>query len=147
MRGAGIFGLRPNQILYRISPVSIGIDNYEFIQDSSDCSRLPSISSGWELRCLRFKQFVERGKSIKTNKVIENLIYPISNEIKIYYAYDEELNEKNINLLDTLEIPLSKLPLKNQTINVSMKFSNYINISVVDVETKQGNWKIIYYPS
>ena len=78
---------------------------------------------------------------------MESIIYPISREINIFYAYDEELNENSKNILDSLEIPPSDLSIKNRTISVSIKFSNYINITVFDKESNKGNWKVLYYPS
>ena len=146
MKGAAIFGLRPNQILYRISPVTIGVDNYEFINENDECEKLYKNDDG-DIQCLRYKKFIERGNSIKTNEILKYIIYPLNEEISIFYAYDEELNENDKNLLETIEIPPSELPLKNRTITVSMKFSNYINITVMDEESYKSNWKIIYYPS
>ena len=146
MKGAAIFGLRPNQILYRISPVTIGVDNYEFINENDECEKLYKNDDG-DIQCLRYKKFIERGNSIKTNEILKYIIYPLNDEISIFYSYDEELNENDKNLLETIEIPPSELPLKNRTITVSMKFSNYINITVMDEESYKSNWKIIYYPS
>ena len=146
MKGAVIFGLRPNQILYRISPITIGVDNYEYINQNSKCENQFKDADG-DLRCFKFKKFVERGQSIKTNEIMESIIYPISREINIFYAYDEELNENSKNILDSLEIPSSDLSIKNRTISVSIKFGNYINITVFDKESNKGNWKVLYYPS
>ena len=145
MKGAAIFGLFPNQILYRISPVTIAVNHYIDAKEDDECNDLKD-ENGNSL-CLNYLIFVERGKSVKTNKDIEKIIRPINNTINIYYAFDDEINEKEINILDTLDIPSSDLPLENRTITVSMKFSNYINVTVMDKESEEVNWKIVYYPS
>ena len=159
MKGAAIFGLRPNQILYRISPITIGVDTYDYIDENEECEESFNDKEG-ELRCLNYQIFVERGKSIKTNEIIKFYIYPSTNEINVYYSYEEELNKKNKFRLDqntqnnnelenssSLSIPYNDLPLKNRTISVSMKFSNYLNVTVMDENLNKGNWKIFYYPS
>ena len=158
MKGAAIFGLRPNQILYRISPITIGVDTYEYIDKNEECEESFNDKEG-ELRCLNYQIFVERGKSIKTNEIIKYYINPSSNEINVYYSFDEELNKKNKLRLDqntqnsnelensSLTIPYNDLPMKNRTISVSMKFSNYLNVTVMDEKLNKGNWKIFYYPS
>ena len=146
MKGSAIFGLRPNQILYRISPVTIGVNNYVIINENDQCEITDRDEKG-NLVCLKYKIFVERSKSIKTNQVLEHIINPINDTINIYSSFDDEINENDNNILDSLEIPSSDLPFENRTIIVSMKFSNYINVSVTDQESNKANWKIIYYPS
>ena len=146
MKGAAIFGLRSNQILYRISPVSIGVNNYKKINENEECETTDR-DENENLVCLKYILFVERGKPVKTNEILKYPIKPINETVNIYYAFDEEINEKDANLLDTLEIPPSEMALHNRTISVSMKFSNYINVTVMDEDSKKGNWKIIYYPS
>ena len=46
-----------------------------------------------------------------------------------------------------MEIPYSDLPLKKRKIMVYMKFSNYINITIKDVDSNNENSKVIYYPT
>ena len=146
MRGSAIFGLRPNQILYRISPVTIAVNSYKIINENDECVITDRDENG-NLVCLKYKIFVERAKSIKTNQVFEHIIKPINETVNIYSSFDDEINENDKNILDSLEIPTSALPLQNRTIIVSMRFNNYINVSVTDNESKKTNWKIIYYPS
>ena len=158
MKGAAIFGLRPNQILYRISPITIGVDTYEYIDENEECEEKFTDKDG-DLRCLNYKVFVERGKSIKTNEILTFIIYPSSDVISVFYSFDEDLNKQNSLKFDnnspneedsessTIEIPYSDLPMKNRTISVSMKFSNYLNVTVMDENQNIGKWKIFYYPS
>ena len=146
MRGAAIFGLFPNQILYRISPVLVAVNNYEYDKENDECESLEKDENGNAV-CLKYKIFIERGKSVKTNKIIEKIIKPINETINVYYSFNDEINGKDMNLLDTLDIPPSDLPIKNRTLTVSMRFSNYINITVMDKESEKGIWKIVYYPS
>ena len=146
MKGAAIFGLRPNQILYRISPATIAVNNYEIINEKEECQTLEEDENG-NSRCLKYKVFIARGIAVKTNQIIQYKIKPINETINIYYSFDDEISQKDSNLLGTLEIPPSEISLENRTITVSMKFSNYINVTVMDEDSKKGNWKIIYYPS
>ena len=146
MRGAAIFGLKPKQILSRIIPVTIGVDNYKIIKENDECEISDRNING-DLVCLSYKIFVKKSQPIKTNHDSEpEIIKPINETINIYYSFDDKINEKNKHFLDTIEIPLSELPLENRTISVSMRFSNYINVTVTDKESKDSNSKIIYYP-
>ena len=146
MRGAAIFGINKNQILYRISPVTIGVTNYEIINEDDECEISDRNQNG-NLVCLKYKIFAKRAKSIKNNEIIEHKIKPINETVNIYSSFDNEIKEKNKNFLDAIEIPESDLPFENRTIFVSIRFSNYLNVSVTDDDSKDSNWKIIYYPS
>ena len=149
MKGAAIFGLRPNQILYRFSPVSIGIDNYEYIKKNeidNYCIKTINDSEG-KLRCLKYELFIQRGESVKINSIFQKIIQPISNSINIFYSYDDELNDQNKFGLGEINIPESQIPLVNRTLTLSIKFSNLINVTVLDDDNNKGNWAIFYYPS
>ena len=68
MKGAAIFGLFPNQILYRISPVTIAVNHYIDVKENDDCNDFKD-ENGNSL-CLNYIIFVERGKSVKTNEIL-----------------------------------------------------------------------------
>ena len=147
MRGAAIYGISPNQILYRVSPVSILIDSYEDKQENKECEFKEIEDKNGQLKCLKYIKFIEIFQSIKTGKIIEKLAYPIFDEISIYYTYENELNSDDIHLLNTMEIPYSDLPLKERNIMVKMEFSNYIKVTIEDDNSNDKNSKIIYYPT
>jgi hypothetical protein len=147
MRGAAIYGVAPNQILYRISPVSILVDSYKDKKENEECEFKEKEDKNGQLKCLKYIRFIESFESIKTDKIIEKLVYPIFEEISIYYTYENELNSDEIHLLGTIEIPDSDLPLKERNIMVKMEFSNYIKVTVKDDNSDAENSKIIYYPT
>lgn len=147
MRGAAIYGILPNKILYRVSPVSILIDSYEYKKENKECEFKEYKDENGKLICLKFIRFIKSFQSIKTDDIIKKLTNPIFDEISIYYTYGNELNIDDIHLLDTVEIPYSDLPLKKRKIMVYMKFSNYINVTIKDVDSNNENSKVIYYPT
>jgi len=126
MKGSALFGIKPNQIIKRIMPVSIGI-----LSDDN-----------------KYFTFVKRGESIETNKIIEKQIIPFDNKIPIYYNDEnEEINEDNKIYLDEIEIPFSELPLGDRNITISMKFSSYISVKLKEKGLDEIELKILYYPS
>ena len=148
MRGAAIYGVVPNQILYRISPVSILVDNYEEKKENEECEfEEKKDNENGKLKCLKYKRFIKSFELTKNGKFSEKLVYPISDKINIYYTYKNELNSDYINLLDTMEIPYSDLPLSKRNIFVGMNFSNYINVTIKDNDSKEQKSKVIYYPT
>ena len=146
MRGAAIYGVKPSQILYRISPVSILIDNYEEKKENEECEFEEKKDENGKLKCLKYKRFIKSFQLIKTGETIEKLVYPISDNIGIYYSYKNELNSDYIDLLDKMEIPYSDLPLSKRNIIVMMNFSNYINVTIKDSNSNKQFSKVIYYP-
>ena len=126
MKGAALFGIKPNQIIKRIMPVSIGI----LLDDN------------------KYFTFVKRGESIETNKIIEKKMIPFGDKIQIFYNDEnEEINEDNKKYLGEIEIPLSELPLVDRNITISMKFSSYISVKL-NVKRLEGiEPKILYFPS
>jgi len=147
MRGAAIYGVSPNKILYRVSPVSILIDNYEYKKENKECEFKEYKDENEKIICFKFIRFIKSFQSIKTDDIIGKFTKPLYNIISIYYTYENELNIDDIHLLDTVEIPYSDKPLKERKIKVYMKFSNYINVTIKDVDSNNENSKIIYYPT
>jgi len=148
MRGAAIFGLRPNQLLYRFSPVSIGIANYEYIKDNRNnnyCIQTINDIEG-NLRCLKYELFIQRGESVRISQIFEKVVKPLSNSINVFYSYDGELNDENKEILGEIDIPESSKPLIKRTLTISIKFSNLINAKVIDDDNNE-KMKILYYPS
>ena len=126
MKGAALFGIKPNQIIKRIIPVSIGI----LLDDN------------------KYFTFVKRGESIETNKIIEKQIVPFDNKIQIYYSDEnEEINEENKKYLDEIEIPYSELSLAERTITISMKFSSFISVKLNEKGIDNTDTKMLFFPS
>ena len=124
MRGAALFGKKPNQIIKRIMPVTIGIS----IDENN------------------FYTFVHRGESIETDKIMEKQIIPFGNKIQIYYNNKkEDINEDNKKYLDDIDIPFTDI--SNKRITISMKFSSVITVRVTEIEEDYFEEKILYYPS
>ena len=128
MKGAAIFGLKPNQILYRIIPITIAVETYEKCING-------------EINCKNYKIIVKKDTSIKTNKIIKKEIYPVSELIYFYYSKNKQFSYKK--LLGKLELPINYLPLNKTKVIINIKFSNYISISFSNDEKK---WKIFNYP-
>ena len=126
MKGSALFGIKPNQILKRIMPVSIGIP----LDDKT------------------FFTFVQRSQSVETDKTIEINMIPFEDKIQVYYNNEnEEINEKNKILLDEIEIPSSDDPLSERKITISMTFSSYISVKLSEEGFDEIEPKILYYPS
>ena len=124
MKGAALFGIKPNQIIRRIMPVTIGIS----IDDNN------------------FFTFVHRGESVETDKIIKKQIIPLENRIQIYYSdKKEDINENNKIYLD--DINISFLDISNKYVTISMKFSSIITVKVTEKESDFFEEKILYYPS
>jgi len=147
MRGAAIYGLAPNQILYRVSPVSIMTDNYENKKENEKCEFEEKKDKNGELKCLKYFGFIKIFETFKTGQIIPKIVKPISDEITIYYSDENEINSENIHPLATMEIPYSDLPLKERNIMVIMNFTNYIKVTIRDVDSNKENSEIIYYPN
>ena len=146
-KGSSIFGLKPNQILKRKCPITIGVESYEYINEEEkekECNDVSKDEDGL-LICKKNITFAEIEESIVTNSIIENKIKPLNEEIKIYYRKNKELSNKG-KILKIMQLSPSDLPLKNRTIIVSMKFSNYINITVIDKELNDVKSEVIFYP-
>jgi hypothetical protein len=146
MKGAVLFGQHPNQIIARISPITIGVDSYDYIDSEQECEESFTDEDG-KLRCLNYIRFVKIGDLVETNKDITFEIKPASNVINYYYSFERELNTKNVLKFGNYNIPESDIPLQSRIISVSMKMGNYLNVTVMDKNTNKANWKIFYYPS
>ena len=147
MREAAIYGVAPNQILYRVSPVSIMTDNYENKKENEKCEFEEKKDKNGELKCLKYLGFIKIFETFKTGQIIPKIVKPISDEITIYYSDENEINSENIHPLATMEIPYSDLPLKERNIMVIINFTNYIKVTIRDVDSNKENSEIIYYPN
>ena len=150
MRGAALFGLRPTQIKKRIIPISIAIESYSKKFFKEKCSKENKeenmINEGIE-----YITFFQKEKSAYSDKIVTHIIYPTNPyKIIIYYSNKENIDNSNKRELDYFNIEDNDIPLCNKTIIVSMKFSNYINVTVteesINHEIHRTN-KLISYPT
>ena len=129
MKGAAIFGFRPNQILFRVIPITIGIENYQ----NKEMNNEPLI-------------IVRKEDKIKSTDILNETIYlkPNQKTIDFYYSNSKNLNYGNYKIykkkLGLLEIS-PDLSLENKKINIYMKLSIYISVSF-----DKENWEIFQYP-
>ena len=146
MKGAALFGLNPSQIIKRIIPITIGVYSTREKKDNEDTCYGKYINEKYEIRCHDYLQYVQRRQSIDVNKIIRYKIYPIDEKIIIYYTYEKEINEENKAELGYINIPLSVIPLNQRNFILSMKFSNYINVTLTDETLDSENTVLLSYP-
>ena len=122
MKGAALYGKKPNQIKSRIMPVSIGIS----LDDN------------------KFYTFVKRGESVDVTKKKSTDIQLTGDSILFYYNYkSKDIDDKNKYFLDEIKLPyIDSEDKRNMTLYI--QFSSYITVEIKenDIETK----KILYYP-
>ena len=145
MKGAALFRLNPSQIIKRIIPITIGVYSTREKKDNEDTCYGKYIDEKYE-RCHDYLQFVQRRQSIDVNKIIRYKIYPIDEKIIIYYTYEKEINEENKVELGYINIPVSVIPINQRSFILSMKFSNYINVTLTDETLDSENTVLLSYP-
>lgn len=147
MKGAAIFGLMPDKLLFRVSPVTIVIEIYEK-KDGQCLNQI--INDDNEILCSTNKTFIKMGETFKNNDIISYKIIPWSRKklkINIYSTFEKVLSLNNGKKIGEIEYELNELksPLKNIYIEISMKFSNYITVSIIDSKNNYNSY-ILFYP-
>ena len=89
---------------------------------------------------------MKRGESIKINEIREYSIHPLNEKIVIYYSYGDDITDDNKLELGFINSPINKLPLINRKLKVKMKFSNYINVAIIDETLNEENSFSFSYP-
>ena len=148
-KGAALFGLNSTQIIQRIIPISIWIESYEIkIENSTEENACENefIDENKETRCQTYIKFATERESIKINETKEFSIHPLNERIIIYYNYEDEITNENKLELGYIDSPLSELPLINRNLKVTMKFSNYINVTIIDETENKENSVLLSYP-
>lgn len=147
MKGAAIFGLMPDKILYRDSPVTINIEIYE--KKDGECLK-QIINDDNEVLCSTNKTFIKMGEAIKNNDIVSYKINPWNRKkikLNIYSTFEKVLSSNNGEKIGEIEYELneSNSPLKNIDIEISMKLSNDITVSIRDSNNNYKSYKL-YYP-
>ena len=142
MNGAALYGLYPTQIIKRIIPITIGVDTYEKKENNTICDDAIPIDNN-EVLCHKYLRFTKKRTSIETNQIINHEIYQINDRIVIYYNYDDDITDENKHELGFLDFPIDEQPRR---INITMKFSNYINVTVIDNNLGEKYSTLLSYP-
>ena len=130
MKGAAIYGLKPNQIKERILPITLGVKSCEKCNNEE---------------CCNYIQIFKMGETVITDK-IKNVynVYPKFDKIgsiEFYYSFSDNINENRKQLIS---IPLD-YSIKKEKRTVYIKFSNYISINVYD-QKEEDEWVKVDYP-
>ena len=125
MKGAALYGIKPNQIKKRIMPISIGI----------------SLDNN------KFHTFVKRGESVDVTRTFSTDIQLSDNSILFYYSYKKrEINNENKRFLDEIKLPYIDSTDK-RNITILTKFSSYMSVEVKEKGMDEVIKKILYYPT
>ena len=125
MKGAALYGIKPNQIKKRIMPISIGI----------------SLDNN------KFHTFVKRGESVDVTRTFSTDIQLSDNSILFYISYKKkEINDENKRFLDEIKLPYIDSTDK-RNITILTKFSSYLSVEVKEKGMDRVIKKILYYPT
>ena len=125
MKGAALYGIKPNQIKKRIMPISIGI----------------SLDNN------KFYTFVKRGESVDVTRTFSTDIQLSDNSILFYISYKKkEINDENKRFLDEIKLPYIDSTDK-RNITILTKFSSYMSVEVKEKGMDEVIKKILYYPT
>ena len=141
VKGAALFGLKPNQIISRISPFTIGLDSYIPQIEGYECRNKIEIKN--RIECRYFNTFIQKGSEIKNNFKIVKYYIPIEDEQEgmgfiLYYSdhinpiYIDEKGVKEIANFD-IEAKETNLPREKRIFEVEMEFSSCITVKAKNV--------------
>ena len=146
MKGAALFGLKPTQIIRRIVPITIGIESYEKKEkEVNECDNEYTDGKN-EIRCQKFIKYIQKRESIETNTIIEHKIHPLNERIIIYYNYEDEITNEDKAELGYIDTPISDIPLEERSLKIKMKFSNYVNVTIIDENKNEEHSVLLSYP-
>ena len=152
MKGAAIYGLRPNQILYRVSPVTIGIGMYIYFEDNVGKCEKQLRDDEENMRCFKFITLIQKGQEIKSNNIISAKVIPWEKKrinISFYSTFNDNLTVNDCYELKEMKLDLTESTeyLKNREIEVSLSFSNQVNATISEKSTSNKISSSFYYPS
>jgi len=99
-----------------------------------------------ETRCYKYLILVQKNESIKENQIINREIYIIYKRIYIYYSYEKEINKENKFVLGYIDSSLDESNNRINILNLTMAFSNYINVNIIDENLNVQNSTLLNYP-
>ena len=148
MKGAALFGLKPTQILKRIIPITIGIASYEKKNPNETCDDDEYFDENKnETRCHKYITFIRKKESIEMNQIINKEIHISEERIYIYHNYENEITKESTKYtLGYIDSSFGESDDKFKSFNLTMKFSNYINVSIIDENLNEQNSTLLMYP-
>ena len=149
MKGAALFGLKPTQILKRIIPITIGIASYETKKQNETCDNDDEFfdENKNETRCHKYLTFVRKKESIEMNQIINKEIHISEERIYIYYNYENEITKESSKYtLGYIDSSFGESDDNFRSFNLTMKFTNYINVSIIDENLNEQNSTLLMYP-
>ena len=149
MKGAALFGLKPTQILKRIIPITIGIASYEKKNPNETCDDDEYFDENKnETRCHKYITFIRKKESIEMNQIINKEIHISEERIYIYYNYENEITKESSKYtLGYIDSSFGESDDNFRSFNLTMKFTNYINVSIIDENLNEQNSTLLIYPN
>ena len=142
VKGAALYALKPNQIISRIAPYTIGISSYQPQRAGYECKNIKIINN--KIRCKYFDIFIKKGQEIKNNLSINESFIPLKdhqNSVDFHLYYSNLINPVFINenvkeiAYFTIEVKETYLPREKREIIVEMKFSSCITVTAKNVNS------------
>ena len=132
MRGAALYGIKPNKIVSRKSPYTIGTSKYTSRLEGTECRNM---ENG---RCKYFDVFIKKGDDIENNKGIthnyipmyedqENVHFPLYFSKRINQVYIDE----NVFKISEFKMKVNEwdIPRKERRFELRMEFGSCITVS------------------
>ena len=145
VKGAALYALKPNQIISRIAPYTIGTSSFISQKKGYEC-REKYVEKDNKILCKYFSLFIKKGDEIKNNFSKNKIYIPLEENQKsvgfeLYYSkldnpvYIDE-NVKEIAYF-SIEANETNLPIEKREINVEMKFSSCITVTAKNLISKK----------
>jgi len=126
-RGAALYALKPNQIISRVAPYSIGLNTYDFQRSGTECKRETKDDNNKTL-CDYYDPFITKGEDIKNNLIINRNYIPLHNNqtsigFNLYYSnlYNPIYIDENVKKLLILELKQMKHIYKEKKEKLKLK--------------------------
>ena len=152
-KGAALYALKPNQIISRIAPYSMGLSAYFPQRNGTECKNEKIIDNKTE--CEYYVPYVKKGEEIKNNLTKNDYFVPAYNNqtslgFILYYStldnpvYIDE-NVKEIAYFG-IEANETNLLRKERKVIVEMSFSSCITVTAKNIHSgKEVSIKANYY--
>ena len=90
---------------------------------------------------------MKRNESIENDKIISHEIYIKYKRIYIFYSYENEITKYNYKVFGCVDTNFNGSNNNDiKKINLTMKFNDYINISIIDNNFNVQNSTLLMYP-
>ncbi len=153
-RGAALYALKPNQIISRVAPYSIGLSGYNLQRSETECKREIKDDDNDTL-CYYYIPFIKKGEDIKNNLIINHDFTPLLNNqtsmgFTLYYSnlYNPIYIDENVKEIAYFWIEANEtyLPINERKVKVEIKFSSCITVTAKNIHSgKEVSIKANYY--